>query len=269
MTGLDRRQLLTLAALTGAASAVPALGQDRRASDPMAIPPDAPQIAMLVHPNMVALDLIGPMTVFSIMRARVNLVWKDLSPVTTDIGLPVAATQSFADVPPNLDVLFVPGGLMGTIACMNDPEVLAFLADRGARAKWVTSVCTGSLALAAAGLLKGYGATSHWRVARHLPKMGARHIDQRIVIDRNRMTGGGVTAGIDFGLTLAARLKDEETARRIQLILEYAPEPPFRNGTPQEAGPQRVAELTGRMSFMDAKVDAAVASAARRLGTAR
>jgi transcriptional regulator GlxA family with amidase domain len=145
---------------------------------------------------------------------------------------------------------------------------MAFLADRGSRAKWVTSVCTGSLALAAAGLLRGYDATSHWQVADLLPRMGARHVDKRVVIDRNRMTGGGVTAGIDFGLTLAARLKDEEAARRVQLLMEYAPEPPFRNGTPKEAGPKRVAELTGRTPWMDAQVDTAVAAAAKRLGIA-
>ena len=130
----------------------------------------------------------------------------------------------------------------------------------------MTSVCTGSLALAAAGLLKGYDATSHWQVASFLPRMGARHVNKRVVIDRNRMTGGGVTAGIDFGLTLAAYLKDEEAARRVQLILEYAPEPPFRNGTPEEAGPERVAAMTGQMPWMDSQVEAAVDAASKRLG---
>lgn len=231
MIDFDRRQLLALAAIAGTSASLPALAQPRAgAMDHMAIPVDAPQIAMLIHPKMVALDLIGPMTVFNVLRCRVNLVWKDMLPVSTDLGIPLVATQTFAEVPADLDVLFVPGGIMGTIACMNDPQVLAFLADRGARAKWVTSVCTGSLALAAAGLLKGYEATSHWTVADLLPLMGADHVDQRVVIDRNRMTGGGVTAGIDFGLTLAAKLKDEEAARRVQLILEYAPAPPFENG---------------------------------------
>ena len=236
--------------------------------DMMAIPADAPKIAMLVYPKMVALDLIGPLTVFNILRCNVMLVWKDKAPVATDVRLPIAATHTFDEVPADVDVLFVPGGRMGTVDCMNDLAVMAFLADRGSRAKWVTSVCTGSLALAAAGLLKGYNATSHWQVADLLPRMGARHVDKRVVIDRNRMTGGGVTAGIDFGLTLAAHLKDEEAARRVQLIIEYAPEPPFRNGTPQEAGPKRVAEMTGRMPWMDAQVDAAVSAAAKRLGIA-
>ena len=236
--------------------------------DMMAIPADAPKIAMLVYPKMVALDLIGPLTVFNILRCNVMLVWKDKVPVSTDVRLPIAATHTFDEVPANVDVLFVPGGRMGTVDCMNDPAVMAFLADRGSRAKWVTSVCTGSLALAAAGLLKGYDATSHWQVAGLLPRMGARHVDKRVVIDGNRMTGGGVTAGIDFGLTLAAHLKGEEAARRVQLIIEYAPEPPFRNGTPQEAGPKRVTEMTGRTPWMDAQVDAAVSAAAKRLGIA-
>jgi putative intracellular protease/amidase len=272
---LDRRQMLALAALGGAASAWPAAAQTptdpaaRHMRDMMTIPADAPKIAMLVHPKMVALDLIGPLTVFNILRCDVMLVWKDKLPVSTDVRLPIAATHIFDEVPARVDVLFVPGGRMGTVACMNDPAVMAFLADRGSRAKWVTSVCTGSLALAAAGLLRGYDATSHWQVAEHLSRMGARRVDKRVVIDRNRMTGGGVTAGIDFGLTLAAHLKGEEAARRVQLIMEYAPEPPFRNGTPEEAGPERVAAMTGLMPWMDAQVDAAVAAAAKRLAGRR
>ena len=268
----DRRQMLALAALGGATAAAPAFAQVRphpgaqHMQDMMTIQPDAPTIAMLVHPKMFALDLIGPLTVFNLLRCRVMLVWKDKTPCMTDIRLPIAATHTFHEVPREVDVLFVPGGRMGTVQCMNDPEVMTFLADRGSRAKWVTSVCTGSLALAAAGLLKGYDATSHWQVASFLPRMGARHVNKRVVIDRNRMTGGGVTAGIDFGLTLAAYLKDEEAARRVQLILEYAPEPPFRNGTPEEAGPERVAAMTGQMPWMDSQVEAAVDAASKRLG---
>ncbi|MBD8548578.1 DJ-1/PfpI family protein [Sphingomonas sp. CFBP 8760] len=270
----DRRQMLALASLGGAAAAWPASAQtaaERAAQplpDPTAMPVDAPKIAMLVYPKMVVLDLIGPMTVFNMLRCNVQLVWKNKVPVSTDVRIPIAATQTFDEVPADVDVLFVPGGRLGTVDCMNDPAVMTFLADRGSRAKWVTSVCTGSLALAAAGLLKGYDATSHWQVADLLPRMGARHVDKRVVIDRNRMTGGGVTAGIDFGLTLAAHLKGEEAARRVQLLMEYAPEPPFRNGTPQEAGPTRSAELTGRTPWMDGQVDTAVAAAAKRLGIA-
>lgn len=232
----------------------------------MAIAPDAPKVAMLVHPKMVALDLIGPMTIFSIMRFNVQLVWKDKTPVSTDVGIHIAPTQTFDECPKDLDVLFVPGGLLGTIDCMGDSDVRAFLADRGSRAKWVTSVCTGGLLLAAAGLLKGYDATAHWAVADLLPLMGARHIDKRVVRDRNRMTGGGVTAGIDFGLALAAEMKGEEAARRVQLIVEYAPEPPFANGTPHEAGTDRVAQMRKGRKGMDAQALAAAQAAGKRLG---
>ncbi|CAA9495728.1 MAG: ThiJ/PfpI family protein [uncultured Sphingomonadaceae bacterium] len=268
---LDRRALLSLGSALALGAALPAGAQETKAQhmkQMMEIPPDAPKIAMLIYPKMVALDLIGPMTVFNILRSRMHLVWKDKAPVSTDVGIPMAATHSFAETPRDLDVLFVPGGIMGTIDCMNDPEVCAFLADRGARAKWVTGVCTGTLALGAAGLLKGYDATSHWAVADLLPLMGAKHADGRVVRDRNRMTGGGVTAGIDFGLTLAAELRGEEAARRIQLMIEYAPEPPFANGTPAEAGPARVATMRQGRAWMDGQARLAAEAAGRRLGVA-
>lgn len=268
---LDRRALLSLGSALALGTAMPAGAQETRSQHMkrmMEIPPDAPRIAVLIYPKMVALDLIGPMTVFNILRSRLHLVWKDKMPVPTDVGIPMVATHSFAEVPRDLDVLFVPGGIMGTIDCMNDPEVCAFLADRGARAKWVTGVCTGTLALGAAGLLKGYDATSHWAVADLLPLMGAKHADGRVVRDRNRMTGGGVTAGIDFGLTLAAELRGEEAARRIQLMIEYAPEPPFANGTPAEAGPTRVAAMRQGRSWMDGQARLAAGAAGKRLGVA-
>ncbi|BCP51505.1 ThiJ family protein [Kaistia sp. 32K] len=269
---LDRRTLLALGTLLAASAAAPANAAEPQAGaahmrSMMETPPDAPKVAMLVHPKMVALDLIGPMTVFKILRFDVQLVWKDKSPVSTDVGIPLVATHSFDECPGDLDILFVPGGTLGSVDCMNDPEVLAFLADRGARAKWVTSVCTGALVLAAAGLLKGYDATAHWAVADLLPLMGARHVDQRVVRDRNRMTGGGVTAGIDFALALAALMKGEEAARRVQLTIEYAPEPPFANGTPQEAGPERLAEARESRKWMDGQARLAAEAAAKRLGT--
>lgn len=228
--------------------------------------PSAPTVGLLVYPKMVALDLIGPLTVFKVLRFNTHLVWKERMPVDTDVGMPISPTTTFDDCPRDLDVLFVPGGILGTVDCMNDPEVCAFLSDRGERARWVTSVCTGGLVLAAAGLLKGYDATAHWAVADLLPLMGARHVDARVVRDRNRMTGGGVTAGIDFALTLAKELVGEEAARRAQLILEYAPEPPFRNGTPAEAGPTRTAAMREGRRWMDGQARQAAIAAARRLG---
>ena len=267
---VDRRTLLSIGTLLAAGAALPASAQDQSESDHMRSmmerPPNAPKVAMLIHPKMVAFDLIGPMTVFNIMRFDVQLVWKDKTPVSTDVRIPITATQTFDECPKDVDVLFVPGGLMGTIDCMNDPDVCSFLADRGARARWVTSVCTGGLLLAASGLLKGYDATAHWAVADLLPLMGARHVDKRVVRDRNRMTGGGVTAGIDFGLALAAEMRGEEAARRVQLIIEYAPEPPFANGTPKEAGTHRVAEMRRGRTWMDNQARLAAEAAGARIG---
>ena len=194
-----------------------------------------PKIAMLVHPKMVMQDLVGPMTVFNIMGAEIHLVWKNLEPVSTDLGISVTPTTTLEDTPHDLDVLFVPGGLGGSIDLMDDAEVLGFLADRGETATYVTSVCTGSLLLGAAGLLKGYRATSHWYTRDHLALMGATPVNERVVQDRNRITGGGVTAGIDFGLMLAAILHSEEDAQRYQLLIEYDPAPPFYAGTPETA----------------------------------
>ena len=274
MTNINRRSLLA-AATAMASSAGSAMGASPpKQSADMAehmremttLPADAPKVAMLVYPNMVALDLIGPLTVLNILRCDVQLVWKDLRPVATDVGIPITPTRTFASAASALDVLFVPGGIMGTVECMNDAAVCAFLAERGSRAKYVTGVCTGTLVLAAAGLLKGYDATAHWAVADLLPLMGARHVDQRVVQDRNRLTGGGVTAGIDFGLTLAALLRGEEAARRVQLTIEYAPEPPFKNGTPAEAGPERVASARRGRALHDAQALDAAKTAGRRLG---
>jgi cyclohexyl-isocyanide hydratase len=227
-------------------------------AQPAAATPGAPRIAMLVHPDMVMLDLIGPMTVFSLLRAELHLVWKDRQPVTNDLGLPVTPTTSYADCPTELDVLFVPGGLKGSVALMEDAQTLAFLADRGARARYVTAVCTGSLVLGAVGLLKGYRATGHWYIRDLLALMGASVEHSRVVSDRNRITGGGVTAGIDFGLTVAAELRGEETARLIQLVLEYDPQPPFDAGSPERAGAKLTGDVLARRQPL---IDAAKRSA--------
>jgi putative intracellular protease/amidase len=267
---IDRRSMLALGLSLSAGFIGPALADEKAKSEHMKtmmeIPAGAPTVAMLIYPKMVAQDLIGPLTIFRIMRLNVHLVWKDQSPVSTDVGIPFQATTTFETCPRDIDVLFVPGGILGTVDCMNDPDVCGFLADRGSRAKWVTSVCTGGLVLAAAGLLKGYDATAHWAVADLLPLMGARHVNQRVVRDRNRITGGGVTAGIDFGLALAAQMQGEEAARKIQLIIEYAPAPPFSNGNPEQAGPERVAEARMSRKWMDEQARIAAQAAAKRLG---
>ena len=192
-----------------------------------------PQIAMLLYPDLTLLDLIGSQTVFS-MNSKIYLVWKTLDPVISDTGISIRPTTTFHDCPSDVDVLFVPGGF--GVEVMKDPEVLAFLADRGSRAKYVTSVCSGSLVLGAAGLLRGYKATSHWAARQYLPNFGAEPVEARVVTDRNRVTGGGVTAGIDFGLVLLSKILVEEVAKITQLMMEYDPQPPFNAGSPEKAG---------------------------------
>lgn len=256
MTEPTRRLALgAMGALFGAASAgaqpAPAAG--------------GPRVVMLVHPGMVLLDLVGPMTVFNLVGAQVALAWKDLVPVSTDVGLPVMPTARFGDVPAGADVLCIPGGLGGSIAAMEDPAVLAFVAAQGAAARWVTSVCTGGLVLGAAGLLRGRRATTHWYVRDLLAKFGAIPVADRVVTDGNRITGGGVTAGLDFGLRIAAALAGEEAARRVQLVLEYAPAPPFDAGTPEAAGPALTADVLRRRAPVLAAAEAAADRASRRL----
>lgn len=198
------------------------------------------QIAMLLYPGFTALDLIGPQYMFaSLMGATVHLVAKTREPVLSDTGVTVLPTATLAECPAELTIVFVPGGTRGTLAAMRDEAILAFLADRGRRATYVTSVCTGSLLLGAAGLLDGYRATSHWISRPLLPLFGAIADDARVVWDRNRVTGAGVTAGIDFGLSLVAKLRDRDYAETLQLLAEYAPEPPFTAGSPATAAPRQ------------------------------
>lgn len=204
-------------------------------------------VGMLLYPDLTQLDLTGPFEVLHrVPGVQVHLVWKDTLPVSGGPGLSVLPTATLEGVP-DLDVLFVPGGY-GQARLMHDEAVLAFLRRQGARASWVTAVCTGSLVLGAAGLLDGYEATTHWAYVDRLAAFGARHVPGRVVVDRNRITGGGVTAGIDFGLTLAANLAGEDTAKAIQLGLEYDPHPPFRSGHPDVADPEIVAVVRARIA---------------------
>jgi cyclohexyl-isocyanide hydratase len=204
---------------------------------------DAPplKVGMVLYPGLTLLDLVGPQTALAI-QATTHLVWRTLEPVVSDSGVALVPTATFDTCPQDLDILFVPGG-MGTAGAMENPELLTFLRERGATARYVTSVCSGALLLAAAGLLDGYRATTHWATLDFLRNLGVETVKARVVVDRNRFTGGGVTAGIDFGLTLLAHLRGEDTAKRIQLMMEYDPEPPFDAGSPEGAGP----ELTARV----------------------
>jgi cyclohexyl-isocyanide hydratase len=221
------------------------------------------QIGMIIFDQMTNLDFVGPCDAFArIRQANVTVLGKTLAPITTDAKHRVLADATLADAP-ELDMLFVPGG-PGTTAMMEDPEVLAFLRARAPRAQWVTSVCTGALVLGAAGLLKGYQAATHWASMELLEQFGATPVSQRVVIDRNRVTGGGVTAGIDFALTLIARLWGEETAKTVQLGMEYNPKPPFDAGEPDRV-PEIAAHYLDLIKPMQNARVAAVKRAAARL----
>lgn len=194
-------------------------------------------VAFLVFPNVTQLDLTGPAQVLSRLgNATIDLVWKTRDPVATDSGFALLPTKTFGDID-HADILCVPGGL-GTVAVMQDGDALDWVRRMGASAEWVTSVCTGSLILGAAGLLKGYRATSHWASHEQLSLFGATPVKERVVIDRNRATGGGVTSGIDFGLELVSRIRGEAHARFVQLSIEYDPHPPFNSGSPDTADPE-------------------------------
>lgn len=222
------------------------------------------QIGLLLFPDVTQLDLTGPWEVFArTPGVECHLIWKDLQPVRSDRGLSILPTTSFADCPP-LDVICVPGG-PGQIALMSDDVTLNFLRQQADQAKWVTSVCTGSLVLGAAGLLKGYRATSHWSSIDQLALLGAEPVSQRVVRDRNRISGAGVTSGIDFALTLVAEIAGDAVAKSVQLQMEYDPEPPFTSGSPHTASPQEVEQARAKMAEFLATRRAATERAALRL----
>ncbi|HEY9258273.1 DJ-1/PfpI family protein [Chitinophaga sp.] len=193
------------------------------------------KVGMLLFPELTILDFTGPYDVF--IKApcfEVLVIGLTKAPVRAEGGLTLQPDIAIADCP-QLDIIFVPGG-RGINALLTQQPLLQFLRDQAVKAKYITSVCTGALVLAAAGLLEGYKATTHWRSLELLRMFGVETLDERVVKDRNRVTGGGVTAGIDFGLTLTAVIGGEEMAKVIQLQLEYNPAPPFRAGSPHTAG---------------------------------
>jgi cyclohexyl-isocyanide hydratase len=225
-------------------------------------------IGFLIFPRVTQLDFTGPLQVLSrVPGAKAHLVAKRMEPIASDTVLTITPTTTFADCP-QLDVICVPGGF-GTDALLNDDETLGFLRKQATRARYVTSVCTGAVVLAAAGLLDGYRATTHWSAMGYLGALGATPEDTRVCIDRNRITGGGVTAGIDFGLTLAEKLADRTTAQMIQLMLEYNPAPPFNSGSPKSAPAEVLELLKARYAAAAAsgqnQREAAVAQAAARV----
>ncbi|MFU9138805.1 DJ-1/PfpI family protein [Erwinia tasmaniensis] len=191
-------------------------------------------IGLLLFPALTQLDLTGPYEVFvRTPDTNVHLIWKTRDPVVSDRGMAILPTTTFSTCP-KLDVICIPGG-PGQTDLMTDENVLSFIRARSHQARLVTSVCTGSLILAAAGLLKGYRATTHWASLDQLSLLGAEPVNERVVRDRNRITGAGVTSGIDFALTVVAELYGAEIAQNIQLHMEYDPAPPFSCGSPRMA----------------------------------
>jgi cyclohexyl-isocyanide hydratase len=196
------------------------------------LPDSELQIGLLAFPDLTQLDLTGPYETFArIPGAHVHIVSKTHDLVRSDRGLFLKPTVSYRDCP-SLDVLCVPGG-PGVNDAMLDQETLAFVREQAKNARYVTSVCSGALVLGAAGLLRGYRATTHWASLDFLSRFGAIPVRERVCKDRNRITGGGVTAGIDFGIYMASQLAGDAVAQRIQLYLEYAPAPPFDAGSPE------------------------------------
>jgi cyclohexyl-isocyanide hydratase len=246
MTNIDRRTVATMALL--ASAMVASRGGAQLPTTPKAkaegtymdkVPPawkGNEKIAIVIYDHITALDVIGPHYFLGrLAGAEIHFVADSLRPVPSENGLILTPTATFDTCPKDLDILMTGGGTSGTLAAMRDPAMLAFLADRGSRAKWVTSVCTGSLLLGQAGLLKGYRATSHWLGRPFLKDFGAIEVDERVVFDGNRATGAGVSAGLDLALALLQRLRPLEFAQTIQLFAEYAPAPPLHSGTPETA----------------------------------
>ena len=220
------------------------------------------QIGILLYPNVTQLDATGPAQVLSrVPGAKMHMIWKTRDPVPTDAGFSIVPTTTFADCP-QLDVICVPGG-GGQVEVMVDAEALEFLRKQAATARYVTSVCTGSLILGAAGLLKGYKSACHWAWRDMLKDFGATPVAERVVRDRNRISGGGVTAGIDFAFALMAAIRGEKHARLVQLGLEYDPQPPFDSGSPDRAGPELIAAYHERMQALAPDREEQMQAAAR------
>ena len=224
------------------------------------------RIGLLLFPDITQLDMTGPYEVFTkFPEAEVRLFWKTLEPVKAGGGMRIVPDTTFADCP-QLDLICVPGGA-GMNPLMEDAETLAFLRQQAPGARYVTSVCTGALVLGAAGLLKGKRATTHWMSHELLSAFGATPIAERVVVDGNVITGGGVTAGIDFALRVAAEAFSEDLAKAIQLGIEYDPHPPFNAGSPEGAGPAVTERARSSAAKRQAERAAIAARAAAKLAS--
>ena len=226
------------------------------------------KIACFLYPKFTSADLISPITVWQFVPdVQFEFIAAGKGPVDTDTGLSFNASHSYADASPAPDVVFVPGGGKPTFDALGDQALLDAIARLSEKATWVTSVCTGSLLLGAAGLLQGYRAACHWYPREWLKKFGATPSNDRVVIDRNRATGGGVTSGMDFALQMAGKWGGEAAGRLIELTIEYAPEPPYGTGRPELADD---VTLSTARQFMAAEFSEAVVDrAAQQLKQSR
>ena len=206
------------------------------------------QIAILIYPGFTELDAFGPRYALAgMVGAKVLFVAKSMDPVVSESGIAITPQVDFARCPQPLDLLVVPGGMTGTLQAMTDETTLGFVKASSAKAKLVGSVCTGSLILGAAGLLKGYTATTHWQLMDLLPLVGAKPSTDRVVFDRDRVTGGGVTAGLDFGFKLIQHYRGDFYAKGMQLLAQYDPQPPFPGGGNPSTADRAVVELLEHM----------------------
>jgi cyclohexyl-isocyanide hydratase len=225
------------------------------------------KIACFLYPQFTSIDMIGPITAWHFVPGvQFEFIAAQKGPVVTDTGLAFVATHDFNDMSAKPDVVFVPGGGLPTFEALQDEALLGAIARAGAHAQWVTSVCTGSLLVGAAGLLTGYRSACHWYPRPWLEKFGAIPDEGRVVLDRNRASGGGVTAGLDFGLRMAAEWGGEAAGRLIELTMEYAPQPPFGCGRPELADPETLEMARGMMGPL--MPEAHVDQAAQRLKAA-
>jgi cyclohexyl-isocyanide hydratase len=219
-------------------------------------------VGFVIFPELTQLDFTGPLQVLAkLPRSATHIVAKSAAPVPSDCGLGLVPTCTFATCPP-LDLICVPGGASGVVKAVGDRETLEFVRRQARAARYVTSVCTGAFVLGAAGLLAGRRATTHWAYTELLPLVGATHEKARIVRDGNVITAGGVTSGIDFGLSVVAEIAGEATARAIQLGIEYDPAPPFDSGHPDRASAAVKAALSDRYEKARSALRAGIEQAA-------
>lgn len=218
------------------------------------------RIGFVLFDNLTQLDFTGPLQVLHrLPGAEVHLVAKTVQPVQTDCGPFIMPSTSIGDCP-DLDLICIPGGF-GIDDAMRDRELIDFVRRQAVHARYVTSVCTGAFILGAAGLLQGKRATTHWSYHDELARVGATPTEGRVVRDGNLFTGGGVTAGIDFALTIVREIAGESVAQAIQLGLEYDPHPPVDAGSPHKAPPAIVKRLNQRFEPRLADFDTALTEA--------